>query len=310
MINRKRGVVSVFSVDVEDGVSIAMRNVFGKVIPQTQRVLHATEKILGLLEKHNTIGTFFILGKVAEDFPKLVRRIAKEGHELGVHGYNHLVFNKMTSALAQEELSSAKKLLEDLSGAPVLGHRAPAFSISPKTPWAFDVLSSCGFTYDSSIMPIKAKRYGWPNFPYDPCEVIDEFNNSIIEVPIRPMQFLGKSIPYSGGSYLRLLPFSAVKLGFSKNPDKSILYIHPYELDTSRYPKEYFDELEKQSWLTQLKMRSMWINRGNTYSKLDQLLSRYSFSSMSNFISSYQEVYTFEKYSLKDLLESKGTPKS
>ncbi|WP_421947810.1 polysaccharide deacetylase family protein [Phaeodactylibacter xiamenensis] len=295
-------VKSVFSVDVEDGVSIAMRDIFNKTVPQTDRVIRTTEVILDLLAKHHTKATFFTLAQVAEAFPALVQRIVSEGHELAVHGNKHLLFSQMTPQLARQELSSAKKKLEDISGQYVIGHRAPAFSISERTPWAIDVLLECGFQYDSSIMPIKASRYGWPGFSENPCLLIGNDNRKLVEVPIKPIKLFGKAFPYSGGSYLRLLPYSLIKTGFSQNPTQSILYIHPYELDTKQYPDYYLAALKKESLWTQLKMRSMWFNRKNTIHKLDDLLSCFRFDTMKNFIKATEQQKTLKKINFRELV--------
>jgi len=280
---------SVFSVDVEDGISLAMRDVFKRKISQTDRVVKTTNVIISLLDRFEVKATFFILGQVASQFPDLVKDIADKGHEIGVHGYNHLRFNQISPQKAREELLAAKKKLEDIIGCEVLGHRAPAFSISSKTPWAFDVLVSCGFKYDSSIMPTKLSGTSWANFPENPCKILSKKGKEIIEIPIKPYHFGPLRIPYSGGSYLRLLPFSIVKAGFLQNHASSILYIHPYELDEDRYPDYYFHELNKTSWLTQIKMRSMWLNRKQTKGKLEKLLSSFSFSTMRDFISCLEE---------------------
>jgi polysaccharide deacetylase family protein (PEP-CTERM system associated) len=278
---------SAFTIDVEDGVSIAMRDVFGKVSPQTDRVITNTRKILDLLEQHQTLATFFILGEVARDFPGLVKQIAAGGHEIGVHGYHHLRFFNMTPQKATEELTSAKKLLEDLLGIRVEGHRAPAFSVSPKTAWALDVIAECGFIYDSSIMPIKSGLYGWPDFPSHVTIVRTLSGKELTEVPINTLQIGKRQLPYSGGSYLRLLPVGFLKWAFgskSRNEEANILYLHPYELDIERYPEYYFEALSRKPLLTQLKMRSMWVNRRSVLGKLEMLLQAYPFTSMANFL--------------------------
>ncbi len=279
-----------FTVDVEDGISIAMRDTFKKVVPQTDRVVRCTRSILNLLQKHGVKGTFFTLGKVAEDFPELIKEIVAGGHELAVHGYNHWQFFLMTPEKAFEELSSAKKLLEDLSGQQVTGHRAPAFSIYPATSWAFDVLVRCGFTYDSSIMPISGFHYGWPGFSKEISNVVTPEGNQIFEMPLPVMDVLGKSIPFSGGSYLRLFPISWVEKGFKEQIKKgpAVLYMHPYEVDDTRYPDYYFEAMKAKSVLTQLKMRSNWLGRGKVLSKLDHLLGRFSFQTMSDILKETQ----------------------
>lgn len=293
---------SAFTVDVEDGVSIAMRDVFGISTRQTDRVVVNTRKILGLLENHNTRATFFVLGKVAEDFPFLVKEISAGGHELGVHGYNHFQFFRMTPDEALKELTEAKKLLEDISGNKIIGHRAPAFSINPSTSWAFDIIAECGFEYDSSIMPIKGSQYGWPGFPKGITQVKTKSGNNLTVVPISTIKIIGKEIPFSGGGYLRLFPFQFTNYAFRVKRRKipNILYIHPYELDTTRYPDYYFKALKKESFSTQLKMRSNWVNRVKTFSKLEKLLLKNSFSTLKEVIQKASKDRGFGKEILID----------
>src|SRR6056297_160911 len=180
-----------FTVDVEDGISIAMRDSFGIDIKPTERVLRLTDRILKIYSDHSVKGTFFVLGLIAEHYPELVQRIEKEGHELAVHGYHHLLFTKMTPEKAFQELDSAKKLIEDISGAEVFGHRAPAFSINSETSWAFDVLAECGFMYDSSVMPCKGPHYGWAEFPSELTRVKTKSGKTVLEFPMSIVSFLG-----------------------------------------------------------------------------------------------------------------------
>jgi polysaccharide deacetylase family protein (PEP-CTERM system associated) len=277
---------SAFTVDVEDGISLAMLHDFGVESPQTERVVAYTRTILNLLEENQTKGTFFVLGKVAEVFPFLITEIADAGHELGVHGYHHFPFFKMSREMAFEEISSAKKLIEDISGVEVLGHRAPAFSITPETEWGLDVIAEAGFTYDSSIMPIDGKRYGWPGYNRDMCKITTPSGDELIEVPMSVSKILGKELPVCGGGYLRLYPYSLTKWSFEKISRERpvILYMHPYELDTERYPHYYFEQLNKVSFKKKLRMKSMWWNRETVYPKLKALLEEYDFDTMENII--------------------------
>lgn len=279
---------SAFTIDVEDGISLAMIHDFGVDCPQTSRVVTHTQKILDLLDEHDTRGTFFILGKVAEDFPKLITEIAEAGHEIGVHGYHHYPFNKMSRSQAYEEISGAKKLIEDISGKEVLGHRAPRFSITPETEWGLDVIAEAGFKYDSSIMPIKGNRYGWPGFSKNIEKMVTPSGKNILEAPLSTLTVFGREIPVCGGGYLRLYPYTLTKRAFEKiGTDRPvILYMHPYEMDTERYPDYYFNELNKAGILKRNKMKSMWWNRKSVYPKLEKLLKNYEFDTLENVISS------------------------
>jgi polysaccharide deacetylase family protein (PEP-CTERM system associated) len=286
---------SVFSVDVEDGISIAMRDAFGKKIPQTDRVVSNTIIVLELLAKHNVKGTFFTLGQVAEKFPCLIKRIANEGHELAVHGYDHWQFFKMTPAMALNELSRAKKLIEDLSGHQVFGHRAPAFSIFPETKWGLDVIAEAGFAYDSSVMPCKTWRYGWFGFPKNIVQVETAKGNKLIEVPLTVDTVFNTEIPMCGGGYLRLFPKWMSIRSFNRilKDRPVIVYIHPYEVDIEKYPVFYFDELRKASILKNLKMRLFWINRNTVFDKLESLLMENKFVTILDLLKNEQPLQKF-----------------
>jgi len=279
-------VKSVFSVDVEDGISIAMRDAFSVETEQTNRVVKLTGQILDMLSEKRVKGTFFILGQVAESFPGLVKDIASQGHEVGVHGYNHLQFFRMSPKEAFQELSSAKKLIEDLTGSRVYGHRAPAFSISPDTKWGLDVIAESGFLYDSSIMPAKMRRYGWPGFSKTITKIQTSKGYILTEVPLSAISVLGREIPVCGGGYLRLFPGSFTKKAMSliTKERPAIVYIHPYELDTEKYPGYYFDELKRTTFINRNKMKSMWINRKSVYPKLSSLLQDFEFDTMINVV--------------------------
>ena len=271
--------LNAFSVDVEDGISIAMRDRFGRQIPQTRRVVNLTHRLLELLDKHGTKGTFFVLGQVGEAFPELVREIYGSGHEIGVHGHDHHVFDKLSPAQAREELYRGKAVLEDITGVKMRGHRAPAFSINPNTDWVLDLLLDLEFEYDSSIMPCQGVGYGWPGKPLDIGPVVTPQGRRIPEVPLSVTSVGGGLVPALGGSYFRLLPY-AVSRGFFRRIQSErpvIMYLHPYEIDQERYPDFYMRELDKAPLKTRLRMRSFWLRRKSLFDRYDRLLSEFAF---------------------------------
>ena len=278
--------LNAFSVDVEDGISIAMRDRFGKKIPQTRRVVDLTSKLLDLLERHGVKGTFFILGQVAEEFPGLVRDIQSSGHEIGVHGHDHHVFHNLTPERAKDELYRGKSVLEDVTGVKMRGHRAPAFSINQSTAWVLDLLLELGFEYDSSIMPCRGIGYGWPGQALDIGPVETPAGGRIQEVPLSVTSLGGRLVPALGGSYFRLLPFSVSRAFFRRIQKQRsvIMYLHPYEIDPDRYPDFYMKELNKAPLRTRLRMRSFWWRRCSLLSRYDRLLSEFSFGRVADLL--------------------------
>jgi polysaccharide deacetylase family protein (PEP-CTERM system associated) len=275
-----------FTVDVEDGISLSMRDNFNQLVEQTVRVVKSTTLILNILDKYQVKGTFFCLGQVGQKFPELIKDIATSGHEIAVHVFDHLTFDKMSPKKAFDEISSAKKLFEDLVGNKVTGHRAPAFSITPKTSWGLEVIESAGFKHDSSILPSNLGKYSWGGLLKDICLLKLENGRSLIEVPISTIKFLSKDIPFSGGGYFRLIPLWLIHRIFdSYAKSKTIIhYMHPYEVDAEPYPDFYFKALKKASPKTIIKLRSNWINRKYVPIKLSSILSSYSFMRMDEFV--------------------------
>ena len=194
------------TIDVEDGINIAMKDHFKISMPPTERVISNVDILLGLFEKHNTKATFFILGEVAEAYPDLIKKIASNGHEIGVHGYHHEQLYILKPAKVSTEIRKAKCLIEDISGSSVYGFRAPAFSINMRNPWVLNLLANLGFKYDSSIVPVRMGRYGWKGFEKQIVRI--EFSNDefLIEAPLPVIKILGYTTLTGGGGYLRYFP--------------------------------------------------------------------------------------------------------
>src|SRR6056297_2088347 len=156
------------SIDVEDYFHVSA---FEQQSPpdtwaqRESRVERNTDKVLQVLDEHSVTATFFILGWVAERFPQITKRIAAAGHEVACHGYLHQRVGLLKRAEYRQDIRRAKGLLEDQSGQPVLGYRAPSYSITRQTDWAFAELIAAGFRYDSSIFPMQHDFYGIPDWP-------------------------------------------------------------------------------------------------------------------------------------------------
>jgi polysaccharide deacetylase family protein (PEP-CTERM system associated) len=270
----------IFTVDVEDGVNLGMRDLMGVDIPPTKRVETNTRIILELLSEFNVKGTFFVLGQVAEHYPGLVKDISDAGHEIGVHGYDHYRFYRMDYDFAKDQLDRARKLLQDMTGQSVKGHRAPAFSINQQTLWALDLLAELGFEYDSSIKPFAGLQNGWSSFEKSIIKIRLKDGREIFEVPVSGTRFLGMEIPSIGGSYFRLMPVLLSDLSFkmiSKNRNP-ILYLHPYELDENRYPDYFFEALKDKPLKAKIRVQFMRLNRKKVKSKLAHLLGKFPFT--------------------------------
>ena len=172
---------------------------------------HGLSRCLDLLDRHDLTATFFVLGWTAERFPELVRNIAQRGHEVACHSYAHPEVFKLTREAFREDCDRALTALDRAGVDQVHGYRAPSFSITPDVHDYLDILQACGFAYDCSIFPIHHPRYGQPTSPRKPFRLGDD-PGALVVVPMPTWRFLGVNVPYSGGGYLRLLPWPAFKL--------------------------------------------------------------------------------------------------
>lgn len=221
------------SVDVEDWPQSS----WDRALPITSRCVDNTRRLLELLDRARIRATMFVLGKVAEKFPEIVREIQSAGHELASHGYGHLEVFKQTREEFREDIRKAKDLLEQVSGIRVIGYRAPDFSIVSGTLWALEVLAEEGFAYDSSIFPVRHRRYGIPQWPRTPLKISLPNSLSIYELPIATLRRFGRNHPVGGGGYHRLLPGSVAR-HFARQIMKGspfVFYCHPYEFDALEF---------------------------------------------------------------------------
>ncbi len=225
-------VTNALTIDFEDwyqGLEIPYKDWAGF----EDRIVPVGRRLLQLLADAGVRATFFVLGYIAEQHPEMIREIAAAGHEIGTHGYSHALIYEQTPELFRTELTRAIGTLEDLTGARVLGHRAPFFSITKDSLWALDILAELGIRYDSSIFPVVNYRYGIADAPRWPYEIKSE-RHTLTEFPISTWQVLGKNVPIAGGAYFRIYPYAFTKQGLravNRAHRPFVFYLHPWELD-------------------------------------------------------------------------------
>jgi len=227
---------NILTIDLEEWFHANYHNdVFDNQKTYEVRIVQNTERLLTLFNKHKAKATFFVLGCVAEKHPQLIRDIAADGHEIASHGYAHQLVYQQTPCEFKEDVSQAKKRVEDIIGKSVKGYRAPSWSITPKSLWAWEILQDLGFAYDASVFPIETYLYGLPSAPrfsYRP-----EYNGktlNLLEVPSSTVRVFRKNIPFAGGFYFRVLPYSVIAQCIktvNKEGQPVVVYLHPREID-------------------------------------------------------------------------------
>lgn len=181
--------------------------------------------ILAALEERNMKATFFCLGQMAVEFPYVIHKIQKYGHEIGCHSHEHFWLNKMTREMAMEDTRHAVNALEQCTGTKILSYRAPAFSIGKTNKWAFEILFQCGIRRDASIFPAERDFGGFAQFGQKEPTVVNYERARIKEFPICTTTLFGKEIAYSGGGYFRFFPLGFIQKEMAKS-EYSMTYFH------------------------------------------------------------------------------------
>lgn len=220
----------------------------------------ATRRMLDFLAERSIVGTFFVVGVVAEAHPDLVREIAGAGHELALHSWQHVPLVDQDPVGFRADVAKGKRTVEDIAGTEVVGYRAPTFSLVPSTTWATDVLHDEGFTYSSSVLPTANPLYGFPGAPDDPFL----WPCGLAEFPVPVAGFGRWRVPYLGGTYLRLLPGPLTR-GVNRRGHRRApwTYLHPYDIDRDE-PRWRVPDAGRLSPL-------LWVGRKGVLRKLERL---------------------------------------
>lgn len=270
---------NILTVDLEDWYHItgAPKTAIEKrPRPFEKRVIPNTKRLLEIFRHYNVKATFFVLGCVAEENKQLIREIYEEGHEISSHGYSHNVLMEMNPDMLRDELRKSKNIIREVTGQDPKGFRAPSFSITPQTKWAFDILAEEDFLYDSSIFLAVRGEGGYPGMPVQPFEVKTSSGKSIKEFPVCAGKLFGFNIPFSGGGYLRLLPYAAIRHFFrtkNKQGVPVVSYIHPRDIDPQQ-PRLKLSLFKNFKTYTGLKTAE---------AKLNTLLSEFKFQPIIKF---------------------------
>lgn len=267
---------NILTIDVEDYFQVASLsksisvNEWESITP---RVVNNSTRLLDLFDEMDVKVTHFVLGWVAERFPDLVKEIHARGHEIASHGYSHQLIYDQSPEVFHAETLKSKSILEDIIGEPVLGYRAASYSITSKSLWALDILVEAGFKYDSSIFPVRHDRYGIPGTPTVPYILTAPSGGKLIEIPLSTYNFLGYTLPVSGGGYFRLYPYYLTKFflrSLNKTGKSFVFYLHPWEIDPDQ-PRV------KASWLSEFRHYN---NLDKCHNRLHKLINDFSFTTM------------------------------
>ncbi len=259
--------LNALSIDLEDWFcAYNLRIPLSEWHTRELRVVSSTHRILDLLDQHTTHATFFVLGWIAERVPDLVREVEARGHEIATHGYSHTVLTAMTPAAFESDLCRALDATRACTRQPILGFRAPSFTITRQTLWALDILRNHGIAYDSSIFPVSHHPdYGLPDAPLG-----IHARSGITEVPMSVARLRGFNLPCSGGGYFRVFPYSVTRFllrAINREGRPAVFYLHPWEADPGQPHVE----------MSPTRKFRHYFNLDKTLGRLDHLLADLQF---------------------------------
>ena len=271
----RSAVVNALTVDVEDYFQV---RALADTVPRAawenmpRRVEANTKRLLAAFEHAGVHATFFVLGWVAERHPALVRRIVAGGHELASHGHGHERVDGLEPTAFRADIRRTRRRLEDVGGVAVDGYRAPTFSLTAATPWAFAILAEEGYRYSSSVYPVRHDLYGMPGaprFPYRPDA------GALWEIPMTTLRALGRNLPCWGGGWFRVLPYPAFRLALRRfhqaQRQPGVFYTHPWEIDPAQ------PRLAVRNRLSRFRH---YVNLSRTAGRLERLLGDFAWDRM------------------------------
>ena len=277
-------IVHHFTIDVEEYFQVSA---LARRVPSSDwgryesRVAAEMEQLLLLLERHQARATCFIVGWIAQRHPDLVRTIARAGHEIASHSWDHARVTHQTPVQSRDSVRRCKSLLEEISGAKVLGFRAPSYSIVPGREWALDILVEEGYRYDSSLFPVRRPGYGYPGGLADPYW-IERPAGRLAEIPPATLRVGPFRLPAAGGGYFRLLPYGLVRAALRQCERRGVpgtFYIHPWEIDPGQPRIDV-------SWLTTARHYG---GLHRTLPRLERLLTEFRFGPIRDLVALGEE---------------------
>ena len=273
--------MNILGIDFEDWYHPELIQKYISKKDNKPKIIQGIDKILDLLRKKDTKATFFVVGELLEFKPELLDLILDNDHEIGFHTMKH---TRIDSPNFKEKFEEEIKKFDELTDGKSKGFRAPSFSLNASSSWLIDVLEENDYVYDSSVVPAKTSLYGIPNAEKKPYKISSKFlegnsdDGKIIEFPLLVTKFLGKKIPAAGGFYLRTLPLriieNAIK-SYEKENLPGVFYIHSWELTPEFMPKMKLSK--KDHFVT-------FHNIDKAYSKMEDLLEKFQFTSFEKFI--------------------------
>jgi polysaccharide deacetylase family protein (PEP-CTERM system associated) len=271
----QRPCLNAFSCELEDWFHILDSDRAPRLEEWPRLPLQAERNVRRLLELFDRTGvraTFFCLGWMAERMPRLVRDCEKAGHEIGSHGYGHVLAYRVGRPAFLQDIVRSKAILEDITGHEVVGFRCPGFAIREECRWVFEAVTQAGYRYDASVFPASHGHGGLRHTLVGP-HLVTTPSGPLVEIPVSTVSCWGRRFCLFGGGHLRISPLPVIRWGIRQLRKKGqplVVYIHPREIDPDhpRLP------------LRPLRRFKCYVNLRSTMPKVEWLCRSHTFTTM------------------------------
>src|SRR2546421_2594989 len=194
--------VLLLSVDFEDWHQLVRRRLGAPNWEEPGPALaRQTEALLALLDELGAKATFFVLGMAARAHPQLLEQVGAGGHEIGCHGDAHLPVHRQSRDQFTADLRAARRTIEELTARTPIGYRAPAFSITRESSWAYEVLAEAGVAYDASQHDTPRIRDRATNAAGAPHKLRLAGGSHLWEFPVAVWRLEATPVPVGGACY-------------------------------------------------------------------------------------------------------------
>jgi polysaccharide deacetylase family protein (PEP-CTERM system associated) len=237
----KEHFLNVLTFDIEDWYHSTFLDIPENMWDSCEsNIEHQLNTVLHLLKKTDNKATFFTVALLARKHPEAIKRIITEGHELALHSYSHKMITEQSEEEFENDIKNSLNIFSSISDHKVVGFRAPCWSVNDENKtFVINTLKKYGFLYDSSVFPFKTYQYGNSKAPFYPYILSAKNGSRIDEIPPSVIKYLNIRIPFSGGFYFRMLPYTLIKNGIrrtNKEGYPAVSYFHLHDVDTE-YPR-------------------------------------------------------------------------
>lgn len=276
---------NLLTIDLEDWYQLVGDRYAGVDRAYPHKVEHQMERLLGLLARHNCRATFFCLGRTIATAPHIAKLVADGGHEIATHGWSHGYIYDLGLERFGEELRRSIGYLQELTGKPVRGHRAPSFSVRREQLEGFyDTCFDAGLLYDSSVFPYARRRCDWSDAVRYGEIVRQVGDRKLIELPLATIEFAGRRFPVAGGGWWRVLPTAVLDFAVRRLEREGlpfVTYFHPYEFDTQPLSAVSVAGRTLRAFRHEL---SQNLGRSTMFGKLEKMLARHRFIAVEDYL--------------------------